>query len=848
MSGSDEEMEWDRWSNQASGGAYAETKDEVEVTVSFKWFESPPPQKCREKLEMALMKWANRAFKGNCDVLAVWDNGIAKIKIEPAPDMRILLDLCGKTLTIKDKKTVTILRVILSSPESETQMTDNASEPQNEQHAKQSSSSSPAASEKTETGILPVSQFMYLNNMFKKEIDNIVKKNGVIMTANTHVTFSAAKEAGSPVKALGEFTDLVQRVEYSGSDSTLKNRNPLELMDALQVVLTKESKLMLTLSSEEIAICGPSQGQDAFKKLLQITDNNLSADESAVTPTPQDSPPNIDMSINDPFLTTGLIFEENHWKLMNTSFHQELKNIEAKFGANIKMSEMSRGKVEIKTSYKRFGGNVSMESHALRALLRLYQKIATPQTQGAGQLLELKDDMTANVPPQAETPSVENISSTPSSSSVSKLRNEQTIEQSGTSSSTAVSTTGEETETGTLPVSQFIYMNMMYKREISDIEKKFGVKMKAEACVTFPAVKEAGSSNDALHKFTNLVQKVEHSYSDFPLKNRNPLELMDALQIVLTKESKLMLTLSSEEIAICGPSQSQDAIKKSLNTTRGSNWSAQKFMATTQGIPPKTDMNISDPFLTSGPITKSPLKFTQPYGAAGLSSSLMKLSNVKVTEGASGRPVPNSRPRYNIRYPDAPKGEGATAGDNKEETCPICMDTFFKKTQLKCKHEFCEECLEQLKKSMGPMCPVCKHVYGKIEGNQPFGTMTWRSCGQSLPGFPNCGHIVITYNIPSGIQTENHPDPGKSFHGTTRMAFLPDNKEGKEVLYLLKKAFEQKLIFTVGTPRTTGAENQVTWNDIHHKTSMTGGATGFGYPDPHYLRRVKEELKAKGIE
>ncbi|XP_074523440.1 E3 ubiquitin-protein ligase DTX3L [Halichoeres trimaculatus] len=662
MSGGDEEMEWTP-SQETSGDPNAVTKDEVEVTVSFRWFESPPPQKCREKLEMAVQTWASRAFKGNCDVTDDPKNGKAKIKIEPAPDLKILLDLCGKTLTIKDKKTVTILSVTLSSPESETQMTDNAPEPQNgagqlveqkddmttnvppqpetpsaadtsntppsssgsksqdEQHVKQNSSSSPAAGEKTETGILPVSQFMYLNNMYKKEIDYIVKKNGVTMTANTHVAFSAAKEAGSPVKALGEFTDLVQKVEYSGSDSTLKNRNPLELMDALRIILTKESKLMLTLSSEEIAICGPSQSQDVIKKSLKITDNNLSADESTVTPTPQDSPPNIDMSINDPFLTTGLIFEENHWKLMKTSFHQELKNIEAKFGVNIKMSEMSRGKVEIKTSYKRFGGNVSMESHALRALLHLYQKIAT-----------------------------------------------------------------------------------------------------------------------------------------------------------------------------------------------------------------------------------SPFNFNQPHGAAGFNGSLMKLGDVDESKGASGGTESDSKPGYNIHYPDASKGEGATAGDNKEETCPICMDTILKKTQLNCKHEFCQECLEQSKKSMGPMCPVCKHVYGKIEGNQPPGSMTWRSCGQSLQGFPNCGHLVITYNIPSGIQTENHPDPGKYYHGTTRTAFLPDNKEGREVLHLLEKAFNQKLIFTVGTSRTTGAENQVTWNDIHHKTSMTGGTTGFGYPDPHYLSRVKEELKAKGIE
>uniref|UniRef100_A0A672G6E8 E3 ubiquitin-protein ligase n=2 Tax=Salarias fasciatus TaxID=181472 RepID=A0A672G6E8_SALFA len=194
-------------------------------------------------------------------------------------------------------------------------------------------------------------------------------------------------------------------------------------------------------------------------------------------------------------------------------------------------------------------------------------------------------------------------------------------------------------------------------------------------------------------------------------------------------------------------------------------------------------------------------------------------------------------------------GEGAAAADSKEEDyCPICRDTFTKKTQLMCKHEFCEGCLQQAEKSMGPVCPVCREVFGKIEGNQPEGTMTWETFPQSLPGFPGCGTIEITYCIPDGRQTEKHPNPGQPYYGFMRTACLPDNKEGVEVLHLLKRAFDQKLIFTVGTSRTTGADNQVTWNDIHHKTSRSGGPACFGYPDPDYLSRVKEELKEKGIK
>ncbi|XP_048044929.1 E3 ubiquitin-protein ligase DTX3L-like isoform X2 [Megalobrama amblycephala] len=184
----------------------------------------------------------------------------------------------------------------------------------------------------------------------------------------------------------------------------------------------------------------------------------------------------------------------------------------------------------------------------------------------------------------------------------------------------------------------------------------------------------------------------------------------------------------------------------------------------------------------------------------------------------------------------------------EEEKCAICMDSFTDKKKLKCGHEFCRECIRMSEKSLGSICPVCKEVYGILEGNQPYGTMKVTQSSWSLPGYSHCGTIEITYSIPSGYQTEKHPNPGKYYNGTNRQAYLPDNREGNEVLTLLQRAFQQKLIFTVGKSTTSGMDNVVTWNDIHHKTSRSGGPQSYGYPDPDYLKRVKDELKAKGIE
>ncbi len=103
--------------------------------------------------------------------------------------------------------------------------------------------------------------------------------------------------------------------------------------------------------------------------------------------------------------------------------------------------------------------------------------------------------------------------------------------------------------------------------------------------------------------------------------------------------------------------------------------------------------------------------------------------------------------------------------------------------------------------------------------------------------------IVISYHLPDGTSTEN----GERYSGTSRVAYLPNDKDGVEVLSLLVEAFRRKLTFAVGMSQTTGAKNTVVWQGIHHKTSPSGGTSCFGYPDPSYFSRVKDELAARGL-
>uniref|UniRef100_A0A8C2VKQ8 E3 ubiquitin-protein ligase n=1 Tax=Chinchilla lanigera TaxID=34839 RepID=A0A8C2VKQ8_CHILA len=146
-------------------------------------------------------------------------------------------------------------------------------------------------------------------------------------------------------------------------------------------------------------------------------------------------------------------------------------------------------------------------------------------------------------------------------------------------------------------------------------------------------------------------------------------------------------------------------------------------------------------------------------------------------------------------------------------------------------------------------CPTCKAIYGEKTGTQPPGKMEFHLIPHSLPGFSDTQTIRIVYDIPTGIQGPEHPNPGKKFtaRGFPRHCYLPNNEKGRKVLRLLITAWERRLIFTIGTSNTTGESDTVVWNEIHHKTEFGSNLTGHGYPDASYLDNVLAELTAQGV-
>ncbi|MFH4975445.1 hypothetical protein AB6A40_002154 [Gnathostoma spinigerum] len=226
-----------------------------------------------------------------------------------------------------------------------------------------------------------------------------------------------------------------------------------------------------------------------------------------------------------------------------------------------------------------------------------------------------------------------------------------------------------------------------------------------------------------------------------------------------------------------------------------------------------------------------------------------------------------------------------TVDDNKgelDDVCSICHGNFAEEDggevvkMKKCDHFFHKSCIQLSFTKLQAQCPVCKKWYGAPHGNQPLNsTMQFYLRKGTVPGYDDVkGYYVIKYEIPSGIQTNEHLRPGTLYYGIRRTAYLPDNEKGRKVLQLFRLAFSCRLMFTVGDSITTGMRNVVTWNGIHNKTSLYGGAekyvnalffrcvhfynsgssdmlyritVSFGYPDPSYLDRVLEELASMGI-
>jgi len=141
-------------------------------------------------------------------------------------------------------------------------------------------------------------------------------------------------------------------------------------------------------------------------------------------------------------------------------------------------------------------------------------------------------------------------------------------------------------------------------------------------------------------------------------------------------------------------------------------------------------------------------------------------------------------------------------------------------------------------------------------GTCPPGTLTIRQLSQRpCPGFqPPCGTLELTYKVPDGTtqssqSSQHHPtNPGRQpFFGTTRVAFLPDNPQGRQLLTRYQVVWLQGKSLEIGYSVALKRDHQVKWRDqVPHKTSLSSGGA-FGFPDATFLAKAHAALDRLGI-
>ncbi|XP_073542235.1 E3 ubiquitin-protein ligase DTX4-like [Phyllobates terribilis] len=190
--------------------------------------------------------------------------------------------------------------------------------------------------------------------------------------------------------------------------------------------------------------------------------------------------------------------------------------------------------------------------------------------------------------------------------------------------------------------------------------------------------------------------------------------------------------------------------------------------------------------------------------------------------------------------------------NSSSEDCAYCRMTLTEGEVgrlYRCSHSYHVRCLGPLYKNGTLRCPTCQTLYGVKIGSQPPGKMTFHVIPHSLPGYPDCEAIRIVYYIAPGLQGPGQPHPGMKFTAPDfpLHCYLPNIKKGREVLLLLIKAWESRLLFPLLPSCVPGVPDSVSISRIPLKTEFGSNVTGKGFPDSRYLDRVLHQLQDWGV-
>ncbi|KAK7915948.1 hypothetical protein WMY93_011709 [Mugilogobius chulae] len=585
--------------------ALSNNADVAELKVSVWSPEEFEPKKFQRDMSKTLQSWANKnSIKGIFTATEMSDDGkTAVISVKPAEVLHELLNISGRRLITKENKTFSLTPI---QQEEQNQVDKKDSETYSSLKPKKEVNVSvnlknEESSADDKPCLVALDPYWYIKKSYTDEIQLIEKENGVKINENVAVSFISERNDADPRKASDKFIQLVQSCSKDCSSLSIpfKNVGPEELKETLKMIQMTDHKCQITISPDQITIYGPQRYQIAISKSIQqrpIITPNLTVEErvdhqekmltsfyTKNSTAPTQSKLKLGTNIKDPLVTDGLPVVVHYWEIITNRHQQDLDRIKEKFNVSFREVGIAQGIKVIKVQNNKFNGNIQMESQAIRALLLLYQKVATSQ-------FDFLENSLYN--PFIETSSVKK----PSSAEAKKDKDEEEK----------------------CPVCLDTFTN----------KKKLKCKHEfCEECLK-QSVKSQGSICPVCKDVFGLVEKDQ---PDGSLRWRN----------------------SSYSVPAFEP--------------RGTPW------------------------ISYTPINRPERKSTF--------KNFIKTSSVKKPSRAEDK-----------------------KNKDEDEKCPVCLDAFTNKKQLKCKHEFCEECLEQSVKSQGSICPLCKDVFGLVEGDQPKGT------------------------------------------------------------------------------------------------------------------------------
>ncbi|XP_048048396.1 uncharacterized protein LOC125269547 isoform X2 [Megalobrama amblycephala] len=374
----------------------------------------PFPDRWRATLQKALQVWLSK-MEGKASVHSLelmHDQSCAEVEITPSTALEVLKKHTPISLRFKDKqvtaricpyeaRSVTVPRksMLKKNRAPSTKVigfvsVTAASEDPNNVEDVAASNRAPNEAEATNTaGLthetpavfpLPLSLSWYMQHTYGKELKQIEKQYGVKIYAEVSISINPTEisRSDSVSKASDAFQTLVQRCTDSFSDAAI-DHNHMDSDSVKQVlrhIQSEETRMMFTMSANNCLFFGPKKFTDLIKRGVEKTRlQSQFTDKSSQVNVDNNFSPQIraslDMDIKD--LPTQLEMDKVYWDLMKLSYENQLSQLETKYGVTFN-AEKQQKNVTIKVQARSNGvQRINLESHAIRALTHLYQKLAS---------------------------------------------------------------------------------------------------------------------------------------------------------------------------------------------------------------------------------------------------------------------------------------------------------------------------------------------------------------------------------------------------------------------------------------------------------------------------------------